>query len=63
MNLPGVDTDVCDASATKGADARGSQICPLPDGRRKSPIGTKRICPSRWSMPAYGSKADNICSL
>ena len=40
MNLPGVDTYVCDASATKDADARGSQICPLPDGRRKSPIGT-----------------------
>jgi hypothetical protein len=38
MNLPGVDTYVCDASAS----ARGSQICPLPDGRRKSPIGTKR---------------------
>jgi hypothetical protein len=28
MNLPGVDTYVCDASATKDADARGSQICP-----------------------------------
>jgi hypothetical protein len=42
MNLPGVDTYVCDASATKDADARGSQICPLPDGRRKSPIG--RYC-------------------
>jgi hypothetical protein len=42
MNLPGVDTYVCDASATKDADARGSQICPLPDGRRKSPIGTSR---------------------
>ena len=27
MNLPGVDTYVCDASATKDADARGSQIC------------------------------------
>jgi hypothetical protein len=26
-------------------------------------VGTKRICPSRWSMSAYGSKADNICSL
>jgi hypothetical protein len=42
MNLPGVDTYVCDASATKDADARGSQICPLPDGRRKSPIGASR---------------------
>jgi hypothetical protein len=28
MNLPGVDTHLCDASATKDADARGSQICP-----------------------------------
>jgi hypothetical protein len=40
MNLPGVNTYVCDASATKDADAGGSQICPLPDGPRKSPNGT-----------------------
>jgi hypothetical protein len=28
MNFPGVDTYVFDTSATKDADARGSQICP-----------------------------------
>jgi hypothetical protein len=52
MNLPGVDTYVCDASATKDADARGSQICPLPDGRRKSPIGTTRLGHERAGFAA-----------
>ena len=63
MNLPGVDTYVCDASATKDADARGSQICPLPDGRRKSPIGTKRAYRHSATMSALEAKPDDICSL
>jgi len=63
MNLPGVDTYVCDASATKDADARGSQICPLPDGRRKSPIGTKLPIPNVRSSVANRGKADKICSM
>src|SRR5262249_61747331 len=57
MNLPGVDTYVCDASATKDADARGSQICPLPDGRRKSPIGTKRTFYACRRMSVLGGRA------
>ena len=63
MNLPGVDTYVCDASATKDADAGGSQICPLPDGRRKSPIGT--FLPSQPSrvMSVIGGRPADICSL
>jgi hypothetical protein len=58
MNLPGVDTYVCDASATKDADARGSQICPLPDGRRKSPIGTFATSTDVRYAAAFGGKAD-----
>jgi hypothetical protein len=58
MNLPGVDTYVCDASATKDADARGSQICPLPDGRRKSPIGTSRTSGDVRLESAKWTKAD-----
>jgi hypothetical protein len=58
MNLPGVDTYVCDASATKDADARGSQICPLPDGRRKSPIGTSRTSGDVRLKSAKWAKAD-----
>jgi hypothetical protein len=58
MNLPGVDTYVCDASATKDADARGSQICPLPDGRRKSPIGTSRHIALLHKFGRYRGKAD-----
>jgi hypothetical protein len=38
MNLPGIDTCVCDASVAKDADARVSQICPRLEGRRMSPI-------------------------
>jgi len=61
MNLPGVDTYVCDASATKDADARGSQICPLPDGRRKSPIGTKRrFNDVRSYVRSWGGKAEML---
>jgi hypothetical protein len=58
MNLPGVDTYVCDASATKDADARGSQICPLPDGRRKSPIGTSRHFAASQQFGRFRSEAD-----
>ena len=41
MNFSGIDTCVCYASVAKNADARASQICPRPEGRRMSPIGTK----------------------
>jgi hypothetical protein len=58
MNLPGVDTYVCDASATKDADARGSQICPLPDGRRKPPIGTSRHFAASQQFGRFRSEAD-----
>jgi len=60
MNLPGVDTYVCDASATKDADARGSQICPLPDGRRKSPIGTSRTSGNVRLESGKWAKADTL---
>jgi hypothetical protein len=58
MNLPGIDTCVCDASVAKDADARVSQICPRLEGRRMSPIGTKRTSMGCRSMSVYGGKAD-----
>ena len=60
MNLPGVDTYVCDASATKDADARGFQICPLPDGRSKSPLGTFETSTYVRYATAFGGNADII---
>jgi hypothetical protein len=57
MNLPDVDTYVCDASATKDADAR-SQICPVPDGRRKSPIGTSRHFAASQQFGRFRTEAD-----
>ena len=49
MNLPGIDTCVCDASVAKDADAHVSQICPRLEGRRMSPIG--RFCCRRPPLP------------
>jgi hypothetical protein len=53
MNLPGIDTCVCDASVAKDADARVSQICPRLEGRRMSPIGTKRTMEDVSSLVRY----------
>ncbi|MGB8605626.1 hypothetical protein, partial [Bradyrhizobium sp.] len=60
MNFSGIDTCVCYASVAKNADARASQICPRPEGRRMSPIGTKQTSRHVRSNVANGGKADII---
>ena len=58
MNFSGIDTCVCYASVAKNADARASQICPRPEGRRMSPIGTTRTFGNVRYSVALGGKAD-----
>jgi hypothetical protein len=58
MNLPGINTCVCDASVAKDADARVSQICPRLEGRRMSPIGTTLTFRNVCCSVAIGVKAD-----